>query len=93
MDIKTLHHLELLNQLALTEEEKAAFLALYAEREETWEELAAIDTEDTERMVHVMPIMTVVREDVARQLFTREELQAAAPDAGEGYWRVPRVLD
>ena len=93
MDKEILHHLELLNQLALTEEEKAAFLAFYKEREEAWAELANIETEDTERMVHVMPILTVVREDVARQPFTREELQAAAPDAGEGYWRVPRVLE
>ncbi len=93
MDKDILRHLELLNQLALTDDEKAAFLTFYAEREGAWAELEKIDTENTERMVHVMPIPTVVREDVAHQPFTREELQAAAPDAGEGYWRVPRVLE
>lgn len=93
MDKEILRRLELLNQLSLSSEEKAAFLAFYAEREEAFAELSAIDTERTERMVHVMPIPTVVREDVARQPFTREALQAAAPDAGEGYWRVPRVLE
>ena len=44
-------------------------------------------------MVHVMPIMTVVREDVASQPFTREELQTGAPETDEGYWCVPQVLE
>jgi aspartyl/glutamyl-tRNA(Asn/Gln) amidotransferase C subunit len=83
----------MLNQLRLTEEEKEAFLAFYARREAGLAALEAVDTDSTERMVHVMPIPTVVREDVAHQPFTREELQAAAPDAGEGHWRVPRVVE
>ncbi len=93
MDREALRLLEMLNQLRLTEEEKEAFLAFYARREAGRAALDAVDTEDTERMVHVMPIPTVVREDVASQPFTREELQAAAPDAGEGHWRVPRVVE
>ena len=93
MDREALRLLEMLNQLRLTEEEKEAFLAFYARREAGRAALDAVDTEDTERMVHVMPIPTVVREDVANQPFTREELQAAAPDAGEGHWRVPRVVE
>lgn len=93
MDREVLRLLEMLNQLRLTEEEKEAFLAFYARREAGRAALDAVDTEDTERMVHVMPIPTVVREDVASQPYTREELQAAAPDAGEGHWRVPRVVE
>ncbi len=93
MDREALRLLEMLNQLRLTEEEKEAFLAFYARRQAGRAALDAVDTEDTERMVHVMPIPTVVREDVASQPFTREELQAAAPDAGEGHWRVPRVVE
>lgn len=93
MDREVLRLLEMLNQLRLTEEEKEAFLAFYARREAGRAALDAVNTEDTERMVHVMPIPTVVREDVASQPYTREELQAAAPDAGEGHWRVPRVVE
>lgn len=93
MDRETLRRLELLNQLALTEEEKEAALAYFAEREEGRRCLDSMNTEDTERMVHVRPILTVVRPDVAKKPFTREELQAGAPDAGEGFWRVPRVLE
>ena len=93
MDRETLRRLELLNQLALSEDEKAESLAFFAEHEEARRILDTIDTEATERMVHVRPILTVVRPDIAKKPFTREELQAGAPDAGEGYWRVPRVLD
>ena len=55
--------------------------------------LNAIDTANVERMVHVMPIMTVVREDVVNKQFTREELQRGAVDTDEGYWCVPRVIE
>ena len=93
MERETLRRLELLNQLALTEDETAEALAYFAEREEGRRILDLVDTEDTARMVHVRPILTVVRPDVAKKPFTREELQAGAPDAGEGFWRVPRVLE
>ena len=93
MDKDTLRRLELLNQLALTDDEKAEVTAYFARREAARAVLDTVPTEDTERMVHVRPILTVVRDDVAAQPFTRDELQAGAPDAGEGFWRVPRVLE
>ena len=52
-----------------------------------------IDTEQVERMVHVRPIATVVREDVAKKLFTRDDLQKGAPETMDGYWQVPRVVE
>ena len=93
MDREILRKLEMLNQLKLTEEEKDDFLAFYAKREEQLKALEKIDTENVERMVHVMPIMTVVREDIVNQPFTTEELQQGAPETDEGYWCVPRVVE
>ena len=55
--------------------------------------LNAIDTETVERMVHVLPIETVVREDVAKKLFERDDLQKGAPEVMDGYWQVPRVVE
>jgi Asp-tRNA(Asn)/Glu-tRNA(Gln) amidotransferase C subunit len=37
--------------------------------------------------------MTVVREDIERKLFTRDELQKGAPETMDGYWQVPRLVD
>ena len=93
MDRETLRRLELLNQLRLTEDQKNNVIEFFGEREKDLEALDAIDTSKTERMVHVMPIMTVVREDVVSQPFSREDLQAAAPETDEGYWCVPKVME
>lgn len=93
MDRETLRRLELLNQLRLTEDQKNNVIGFFGEREKDLEALDAIDTSKTERMVHVMPIMTVVREDVVSQPFSREDLQAAAPETDEGYWCVPKVME
>lgn len=93
MDMNILVRLEKLNQLNLTEEQEAATLAFWAERAAEVANLDSIDTENVERMVHVMPLENVLREDVAAQKFSREELQAGAPQAEDGYWQVPRTVD
>lgn len=93
MTLGYLISLEQINQLSLTDGQREEVIAFFAARDAELERLYRFDTADTERMVHVMPIMTVVREDKAVQLFTREALQAAAPETDEGYWCVPRVLE
>ena len=93
MDKETLRRLGLLNQLSLTEAQKEDIISFFADRENDLETLEKIDTAETERMVHVMPILTVVREDVAVQRFSREDLQAGAPETDEGYWCVPKVVE
>ena len=93
MDKETLRRLCMLNQLSLTEAEKEDVLSFFAKREGEISEINAIDTEAVERMVHVMPILTVVREDVATQKFSRDDLQKGAPETDEGYWCVPRVVE
>ena len=93
MDREVLRRLEKLNQLALTEEEKNDFLAFYAAKDAELASLDAVDTADVERMVHVMPIYTVVREDVVIKNFEREDLQKGAPETTDGYWQVPRLVE
>ena len=93
MEKKTLELLCKVNQLDLTEEQKTAFISFMDERDADIKKLDAIDTDDTEIMVQVMPIMTVVREDKVIKNFTREQLQAGAPETMDGYWQVPRVVE
>ena len=93
MERDTIRRLELLNQLKLTEAQKEDVLSFFADREKDLQTLEAINTENTERMVHVMPVLTVVREDVVSQPFAREDLQRGAPETDEGYWCVPRVME
>ena len=93
MEKETLRLLCKVNQLDFTEEQKDAFLSFMDEREADIKALDAIDTEGVEVMVHVMPIMTVVREDVVSQPYSRDDLQSGAPETDEGYWCVPRVVE
>ena len=93
MEKDTLLLLEKVNQLRLTEAERDTVLAFFASAEADMQALNAIDTEQVERMVHALPIATVVREDVAKKLFTRDDLQKGAPETMDGYWQVPRVVE
>ena len=93
MDRDTLRRLEMLNQLSLTESQKEDVLSFFAMKEKKFELLNTVDTSSTERMVHVMPILTVVREDKVEKNFQREDLQKGAPDIDQGYWCVPKVVD
>jgi len=93
MNMDTLLRLEKLNQLSLTEQEKQSVLTFFEKRAADFASLDAIDTENVERMVHVMPILTVVREDVEKKLFTRDQLQLGAPETVDGYWQVPRLVE
>ncbi len=93
MTNEILYRLEKLNQLALTDEQKADVLGFFAKQEQEIEKLYTVDTEQVERMVHVMPLTTVVREDVEIKKFERDDLQKGAPETTDGYWQVPRTVD
>ena len=93
MEKDTLLLLEKVNQLSLTEDERARVLAFFEGAEKDKAALDKIDTENVLRMVHALPIETVVREDVAKKIFTRDELQKGAPEVMDGYWQVPRVVE
>ena len=93
MDREVLVRLEMLNQLSLTEEERDYVTGFFDRRCADASALDGIDTSEVERMVHVMPILTVVREDVVSHPFSRDELQRGAPETDEGYWCVPRVVE
>lgn len=93
MDKVALKRLENLNQLCLTLEEQENVISFFEENYKKLELLNAVDTSNVERMVHVMPIQTVVREDKVVKNFSREELQENAPEVDEGYWCVPKVME
>lgn len=93
MERDTLNALLRLNQLSLTEEETEQFLAGYALRRGMELELETCDTAAVEPMVHVAPMVNVLREDRSEKQFSRERLQEGAPEVSDGYWQVPRLLD
>ena len=93
MNNEVLIGLEKLNKLQLTEEETKKVIGFFDQQSEEMSVLNAIDTDNVERMVHVMPLTNVLREDVVIIYFTRDELQEDAPESYDGYWQVPRLVE
>ena len=93
MDINTLARLEKLNQLKLTETEEVQLMDFFAKAEQDAQLLSTVDTENVERMVYVMPMTNIIREDIVKKVYTRDQLQEQAPEAMDGYWQVPQVME
>ena len=93
MNKEALKGLEVLNQIKLNDVQKEDVLSFFAKREEDEAFLNAVNTNGVEPMVQVIPAMIELREDEIRQAFSREELQAQAPQTDRGYFCVPRVIE
>ncbi|MBQ1946988.1 MAG: Asp-tRNA(Asn)/Glu-tRNA(Gln) amidotransferase subunit GatC [Clostridia bacterium] len=92
MTAKELEGLMQLNELSLSDKEGADMLSLFEDMKKSEDVLTAIDTENVEVMVHVMPMTNVFREDARKQNFSRESLLAGAPEHTEDSWQVPRLV-
>ncbi len=88
----TFSNAQQLNQLSLTEDEEAIMQSIFDNMKESEEALKTIDTENVEPMVHVMPMVNVLREDKRSQPFTRESLLESAPQRSDDSWQVPRLV-
>lgn len=58
-----------------------------------FEVLKRLNVEGVEPMSHAFPVSNVLREDVARPSLPREELLACAPEARDGFFIVPRIVE
>ncbi|MBR4546119.1 MAG: Asp-tRNA(Asn)/Glu-tRNA(Gln) amidotransferase subunit GatC [Oscillibacter sp.] len=84
--------LEQLNELRLTDAERAQTLSIFGDMEAREAALQEIPTDGVEVMVHVMPLTNVLRDDVQKQPFTRESLLEGAPEHTDDSWQVPRLV-
>ena len=57
------------------------------------EQLRRVDTEGVEPTAHVLPLVNVLREDEVRPSYSVDAMLANAPDAQDGQFRVPRILE
>ncbi|HHM01543.1 MAG TPA: Asp-tRNA(Asn)/Glu-tRNA(Gln) amidotransferase subunit GatC [Caldithrix abyssi] len=56
------------------------------------EKLNALDTNDVTPLMHSQELQNVMREDTVRRSLTQEEALKNAPGAGNGFFRVPKVV-
>jgi aspartyl-tRNA(Asn)/glutamyl-tRNA(Gln) amidotransferase subunit C len=86
-------HLARLSRLAVTDDELDLFagqLDVILQAVARVGEVAAADIPPTS---HSVPLTNVFRDDVVRPSLPQQEALSGAPDAAEGRFRVPRILD
>jgi len=54
--------------------------------------LNELDVENVEPMAHPLDLVNVLRDDVEQPGMARDAALANAPDAGDGFFKVPKVL-
>lgn len=86
-------HVARLGRLNLTDEERATFTGQLNEILGYVEKLKELDVAEVEPTAHVVPLQNVLRPDLSRPSFGREEMLANAPDRVEGFFKVPRILE
>jgi len=86
-------HIADLARLALTPEELALYQDQLSHILDYFERLQELDTEAIEPTASVLPLYNVMREDVSRPPFAREDILANAPATEDGCFLVPRVLE
>ncbi len=85
-------HVAQLARLALDEQEIVALTGELGAILDHAAQVSALDTSDVPPTAHPLPIVNVFRVDAVRPCLTRDEVLAAAPEAQDNRFRVPRIL-
>lgn len=86
-------HLARLSRLAVTEKELDKFAGQLDVILQSVARIGDVAAEDIPPTSHSVPLTNVYRDDVVRPGLTQDAVLSGAPDAAEGRFRVPRILD
>jgi aspartyl-tRNA(Asn)/glutamyl-tRNA(Gln) amidotransferase subunit C len=89
---KEVEHVALLARLKLSEKEIQQFTDQLNGILAYMEKLNGLDTRDVEPTSHVIEVGNVVREDRSQESIRIEDALANAPDSGDGFFKVPRII-
>ena len=82
-----------LARLEFTEKELEKFTVQLGRILDSIEDLNELDTENTKPTSHVLELSTPLREDKVNQLITAEDALENAPEANDGFFVVPKVIE
>lgn len=91
--IKDVEHVAKLARLELSMEEKQQFTEQLSAILKYAEQLNELNTDDVLPTSHSMPLINVMREDEVRPSLPIEKVFRNAPDAEDGQFKVPAVLE
>jgi aspartyl-tRNA(Asn)/glutamyl-tRNA(Gln) amidotransferase subunit C len=86
-------HIADLARLALSDEEVARYQEQLSTILEHFEHLQELDTQDIAPTATVLPLRSVMRADEARPPLERDQALKNAPDAEDGCFKVPAVME
>ncbi|MCD8377733.1 MAG: Asp-tRNA(Asn)/Glu-tRNA(Gln) amidotransferase subunit GatC [Candidatus Gastranaerophilales bacterium] len=89
--VKDVEHVAKLARLELTEAEKEKFTNQLGDVLKYVEQMNEVDTSEVEPMAHAIDFVNVMREDKVNYEQTKEELMKNAPDAEDGFFKVPKI--
>ena len=83
---------EAMAKLDLPENERLELSRLASMLTESFGAFSDVDTTDTAPLCTVLPLQTVLREDVSAKMISRDELLSNAPMQYDGYFQVPKTF-
>lgn len=86
-------HVAHLARLAITEEEAEKFALQLGAITEFAEQLEELDTTNVEPTTHVLPLVNVLRDDVATKGLDREKMMLNVREQEAGQVKVPSIMD
>ncbi|WP_326503480.1 Asp-tRNA(Asn)/Glu-tRNA(Gln) amidotransferase subunit GatC [Rothia nasimurium] len=86
-------HLAMLAHIEMTDEELAAMAAELDVIVESVKSVSEAVSDDIPATSHPIPLKNVFRDDVVGETLTAEEALSGAPDAEDGKFKVPAILD
>lgn len=92
LSIADVEHIAELAKLALTPDEVEHYRQQLSDILEHFETLKQVDTSIVPPTASVLPLRTVMREDVVRPSLPTEDALANAPDSEDGFFRVRAVF-
>ena len=93
LSLQEVEHIAELAKLALSDEEKARYTEQLSAILDYADRLQKLDTDDVPPLTSVLPLDSVLREDVVQECLPPDKLLANAPDAEGGMFRVEAILD
>ncbi len=86
-------HIAHLARLAVSEEEAAEYVSKLSRILELVDQLKQVDTRGVEPMAHPLDMAQRLRPDEVTESDRRDEYQRNAPQAEQGLYLVPRVIE
>ncbi len=91
ISIKDVEHVAKLARLELTEDEKELYTKQLGDVLKYVDQMNEVDTSSVKPMTQVIDFVNVMRDDKVVYEYTKEELMANAPEAEDGFFKVPKI--